>query len=361
MNPLDLNSYDYSLPQDLIAQEPLLKRDSCKLLVANSNEKTYFDCQFNDLVKLLTPLDVLVINTSKVRRARLYLTIEGKKNKERKIEVLLLERNNDHWSALCRPGKKVKECDHLCLNETVKLKCLGRKDDIFFLTFEKNGKNLTREKEEELIEQFGHIPLPPYIRQDVNFTTKNYQTVYNKKIGSAASPTAGLHFTQSLLKNLKEKGVEIIDINLDVGVSTFKPVKTATISNHIMHAENYTISEKTAELLNEFQKEGRKIQAVGTTSLRALEANWLLNQKWTPGSFRTNIFIHPPHKIKSINGLITNFHLPKSTLLMLVSAVAGYDFTKSLYQYAINKRYRFYSFGDAMFIRNVKTNLSPGL
>ena len=353
MDLLDLNSYDYTLPKNLIAQSPLSKRDNSKLLIADPLKRTYFDGRFRDITQLLTSQDVIVINTSKVRRARLYLTLtkSEKKTEKQKIEVLLLNRNNDCWSALCRPGKKVKTNECLYLEEKFNLKCLGRKEEIFFLKFEKNGQTLSQEKEEELLDQFGHVPLPPYIKQNDGFA-KDYQTVYHKKIGSVAAPTAGLHFTKNLLKNLKEKGVKIIEINLDVGLGTFKPVKTTTISKHIMHAETYSISKKAAEFLNQFASEGRKIHAVGTTSLRALESNWLIKKKFTPGEFSTDIFIYPPNKIKSVSGLITNFHLPKSTLLMLVAAVAGYDFTMSLYRHATTSKYRFYSFGDAMFIRN---------
>lgn len=368
MNYSHLQAYTFDLPKNLIAQTPSDERDQCRLLVADPLLKEYTDSRFQDIVKLLASGDALVINTSKVRNSRLYLKLN-----DRLIEVLLLERQGKdkegYWSALCRPGKKIKVNSLLTLGNkgshresknSMALRCMGREKEIFFFKFEKkNGGFSTLEIEEEWIEEMGQTPLPPYIepRDDLR---EAYQTVYSKKIGSVAAPTAGLHFTKNLLNALKQKGVEIIKLDLQIGLGTFKPVTTENVFEHNMHAERYCISRKAATCLNECVRQGRNLYPVGTTSLRALEDNWIRGRakKFTSGEFVTNIFIHPPKTIQSTSGLITNFHLPKSTLLMLVASVAGYEFTFNLYKHAISNQYRFYSFGDAMFLKNRIKNWS---
>ena len=350
-------SYAFDLPPELIAQKPLSKRDDCRLLVGDPLTATYFDSHFRDLTELLGNKDLLVLNTSRVRQSRLYLRLEGS---DRAVEVLLLSREaGGLWSAICKPGKKIKAQSVLSLHKGVRLRCLGREGEVFFFKFEaislgeskKTVKALSRQQEEEMIESLGHLPLPPYIKTK-DTVAESYQTVYSQKKGSAAAPTAGLHFTDVLLKALKEKGVEIVELDLQIGLGTFKPVQTKNIRHHPMHAESYSIRAGAANRLNRAVRKGKRIIAVGTSSLRALEDNWKREGQFIPGDFSTDIFIYPPQRIRSVQGLITNFHLPQSTLIMLVAAMGGPAFIQHLYQHAIFKRYRFYSFGDAMFLQN---------
>ena len=353
-----LAAYTFDLPKNLIAQTPLAKRDDCRLLVADPQLRQYSDNHFHDLTHLLGPSDVLVINTSRVRRSRLYLQLN-----HQAIEILLLKRHSQgHWSALGKPGKKIKEGSLLFfapralpqkapLPHSLALRCLGRQNEIFFLRFEQQGKPLSAAAEEAIIENGGDIPLPPYIKKNGD-VGDSYQTVYSKKRGSAAAPTAGLHFTEALLKDLGRRGVGIIEVELQIGWGTFQPVRVSNIAEHVMPAEPYVISPAAAELLNQAVRQDKNLYPVGTTSLRALEDNWLRGGIFRPGEFSTNIFIHPPQTVQSVAGLITNFHLPQSTLLMLVAALGGYAFTFDLYRHAIAQKYRFYSFGDALFLKN---------
>lgn len=341
---MDINIFNFELPEELIAQYPLSHRDECKLLSINKKEKTYKDETFKDIVKYFKKGDVLVRNNTKVIPARLYgIKLETNAH----VEVLLLKNiKEDIWECLCGNSKVIKVGTKIFFGNGLLLgECIERKDEgIRLIKFSYDGIFL------EILEQIGLMPLPPYIKKQVE-NNNDYQTIYAKVSGSAAAPTAGFHFTEELLDKLKEIGVEIIDITLNIGLGTFRPVKVSDTKDHIMHKEEYEISKNAAARLNLAKKEGRRIIAVGTTSVRSLEANFTKYGIFTPTREETDIFIYPGYKWKVVDCLITNFHLPKSTLLMLVSSFIGdIDYTLSCYKHAVEQRYRFFSFGDAMFI-----------
>jgi len=338
MQKTPISKFDFILPAELIAQSPAQKRDESRLLYLKRKNNTIADLQFKDIVDLLSFDDFLVVNNTKVLKARLY----GKKETGGNIEILLTDEIDKRTFKGMVRGK-VKKGDSIIIeNNLITVKELI--DEVRILEFDCDPY--------ELMEKFGHIPLPPYIKRlDTKEDHSRYQTVYSKNDGSVAAPTAGLHFTAELLEKIKNKGVDIVEITLNVGIGTFKPVKTDYIEDHKMHAEKYFISEDAREKINDLKSKGKKLVAVGTTSVRALES--IANEKGNiekSGAFSTDIFITPGYKFKIVDKLITNFHLPKSTLLMLVSAFAGYELTMNAYKHAVNNRYRFFSYGDAMFI-----------
>ena len=340
---MDINLFDYYLPEELIAQEPSSIRDECKLLVVNKTKKTYEDKIFHDILDYFKKGDVLVRNNTKVIPARLFAIKEGT---GAKVEVLLLkDLGNDTWECLCGNAKAIKVGTKLHFKDDILIgTCLATFDEgIRHIKFDYDGIFL------EELDKIGLMPLPPYIHKQVDDNNK-YQTVYAKIEGSAAAPTAGFHFTPELLKKIEEKGVEIVDITLNIGLGTFRPVKVQDTKDHIMHSESYVVSEEAASKLNRAKKEGRRIIACGTTSVRTLESNFAKYNKFKAESSATSIFISPGYEYKAVDCLITNFHLPKSTLVMLVSAFMGREFTLECYKHAVEEKYRFFSFGDSMFI-----------
>lgn len=338
-----LSDFDYDLPKELIAQTPLLKRDESKLLVLDCKNHTLEDKKFYDLVDILKEGDVLVRNNSKVIPARLF---GYKEETKAHIELLLLKQlENDNWECLIKGAKKVSNGTKLVFDENLlNAEVVLKKDEgLCIIHFIYNGIF------NEILDKLGSMPLPPYIKEKLKDKDR-YQTVYAKVEGSSAAPTAGLHFTDELLNKLKEKGVTILDVTLHVGLGTFRPVEEENVLEHHMHEEYYIMDEKTASLLNKAKSEKRRIIAVGTTSLRTLETVYQKYKCFKEDSGYTDIFIYPGVDVLSIDGLITNFHLPKSTLVMLVSAIATKEFIFEAYKHAINNNYRFFSFGDAMII-----------
>ena len=343
MNILD---FDYNLPEKLIAQTPLKDRSSSKLLVLDGTTGEIAHKTFTEIKDYLVPNDVLVINNTKVIPARL---IGEKEQTKAHIELLLLkDLGEDCWECLSKPFKRLQvgtkiHLTHLLTAEVVEKKTEG----IVIVKMLYKGIFL------EILEQLGSMPLPPYIHEKLEDKDR-YQTVYAKVLGSAAAPTAGLHFTKELLNDLKKMGVKVVEITLHVGLGTFRPVMEDDITKHQMHSEYYEMSEDVARILNEAKKNKHRIIAVGTTSTRTLEAIYQKYHQFQACQGTTNIFIYPGYTFEAIDGLITNFHLPKSTLLMLVSALAGRENILKAYNEAIKKEYRFFSFGDAMFIKNIK-------
>lgn len=338
---LKTSDFYYDLPEELIAQTPLEPRDSSRLLVYNRTTDEVFHRHFRDVGDYLKPGDLLVVNTTKVYPARIFAYTEH----GGKVEILLLKRQNlTDWECLVKPGKKCREGVILVVNEELKAEIISRTDDggrivrfIFDGVFE------------DILSRVGEMPLPPYIHEKLKDKDR-YQTVYCKQEGSAAAPTAGLHFTLRLIDELKAKGVEFAEVQLNVGLGTFRPVKTDDLEHHKMHTEYYVMDEENAEKINKAKREGRRVIAVGTTSVRTLETVADENGFVKAQSGDTSIFIYPPYKFKCVEGLITNFHLPESTLVMLVSAFASREKILELYNLAVKEKYRFFSFGDAMFI-----------
>ena len=335
--------YDYYLPEELIAQTPLNDRSSSRLLILNREKKTIEHKHFYDIVDRLNENDVLVINDTKVIPARL---IGHKEETGAVIEVLLLkDLGNNIWQTLAKPQKRVKIGSIISFGDgLLKAKCIELLD-MGICKFELIYDGILV----EILDKLGEMPLPPYIHEKLQDKNR-YQTVYAKNPGSAAAPTAGLHFTPEILDKIKAKGIQIIPVTLHVGLGTFRPVTEEDASKHEMHSEYYEISEESARLLNEAKKAGKRIISVGTTSTRTLESAIHDDGLFYPECKNTNIFIYPGYKFKAIDALITNFHLPKSTLIMLVSALAGREFILKAYEEAVKERYRFFSFGDAMFI-----------
>ena len=340
---MDISLFDYELPQELIAQSPSEVREECKLLCINKKNKTFEDKIFKDIISYLKPGDVIVRNNTKVLSARIFGVKEGT---GAHVEILLLKQlDGDVWECLAGNAKPIKVGSVINFNDgRLFAECLEVKDEgIRILKFKYTGIFL------EILDEIGAMPLPPYIKKKCEDKSQ-YQTVFAKIYGSAAAPTAGFHFSEDLIKRCEDMGVEFLDITLNIGLGTFKPVKEKTVEAHKMHSERYEITQEVADRLNLAKKEGRRIIALGTTSTRTLEANI---QKF--GEFRaeiddTSIFIWPGYEFKAIDALITNFHLPKSTLIMLVSAFMGREFTLDCYKHAVEEKYRFFSFGDAMFI-----------
>ena len=362
-----LSEYDYNLPEELIAQLPADKRDNSRMMVLNRKDRTISHKHFYDIVDLIDKNTLLVMNNTKVLPARLI----GYKDTGAKIEVFLLkqaetqslEENMQNpmcrvkqlclWDVLIKPSKRVKPDTIIKISEELSVKAIKRLEEngewLVELMFE--GDNVR-----DVLHRNGQIPLPPYIERKIQnedlkkLDFERYQTVYAKDEGSVAAPTAGLHFTQEILQKLQDKGVELAYVTLNVGLGTFRPVQCENVENHKMHSETFEISEKAAEQINRAKKEGKQIIAVGTTTVRTLETAFQKYGCIQPCHDHSELFIYPPYEFKVIDKLITNFHLPKSTLLMLVSALAGKDFIFEAYNEAIKNNYRFFSYGDCMFI-----------
>lgn len=341
---MKLEEFDFYLPEELIAQTPLLKRDTSKLLTINRKENTYEHKVFSDIVDYFNPGDTLVLNNTRVMPARLY---GQKKDTGAAIEVLLLK-NKEHnmWECLVKPAKRIKVGSIVSFGEGImEAECVKVLDD-GFRYFEFKYEGIFQERLDEL----GTMPLPPYIKERLT-DKERYQTVYSKEVGSSAAPTAGLHFTIELLDKIKQKGVNIVYLTLHVGLGTFRPVSVENIEDHDMHSEYYTLDKEAANVINETKKNGGRVFSVGTTSTRTLETIARDNDgEIVPASGWTNIFIYPGFEFKCVDGLITNFHLPKSSLIMLVSAFYNREKVLELYKIAVENKYRFFSFGDAMII-----------
>lgn len=339
---MQVSEFDYKLPEELIAQHPLEKRDESKLMVLDRKHKTIYHKVFKNIIDYLKPGDCLVRNNTKVIPARLY----GKKETGAKVEFLLLNRiENDIWETIVRPGNKLHSgakvifADGILKAEILDTMLGGTRKVKFYYEGIFN----------EILDKIGLMPLPPYIHEKLKEKDR-YQTVYAQFEGSAAAPTAGLHFTPKLLEEIQKKQVEIANVTLHVGIGTFRPVKEQTVEEHQMHTEHFYIKKEDAEKINKTKQNGGRIIAVGTTSCRVLET--ITDEKGIVKECEgdTSIFIYPGYKFKILDGLITNFHLPQSTLLMLVSALAGKDYIMEAYKEAVKEKYRFFSFGDAMFI-----------
>lgn len=337
------SDFYYELPEELIAQTPVEPRNSSRLMKIDRKTGDIVHSRFYNLCDYLKKGDLLVLNDSRVLPARLY---GEKKSTGSFIEFLLLEQKGDKlWEIICRPGKKAKVGTEFSFgNGILTAKVIEVKDD---------GNRIVKFSCEgnfyAVLDEIGQMPLPPYITEKLE-DKERYQTVYSKELGSAAAPTAGLHFTKEMLDEIKEMGVDIAYVTLHVGLGTFRPVKEDDILNHKMHSEHYHLSEKTAEKINRTKASGGRVIAVGTTSCRTLESMELENGLVKSGDGYTDIFIYPGYKFKLLDGLITNFHLPESTLIMLVSAFLGYENTMNAYKIAVEEKYRFFSFGDAMCI-----------
>lgn len=342
---MKVSDFDYSLPDELIAQTPLKNRAASRLLLLDKNEGLISHDHFLNIINYLSKGDVLVLNDTSVIPARMY---GEKEDTGAVIEILLLkQKENDVWECLVKKARKIKVNTVILFgDETLKAKCTKVSDDGI-----REFKMIYDGVFYEILDQLGEMPLPPYIHEKL-IDQNRYQTVYNKFKGSAAAPTAGLHFTEDLLIKIKEKGIIITFVTLHVGLGTFRPVQVDEIKDHHMHTEFYQVTKETANILNKAKLEKRKIIAVGTTSLRTLETVLRDNDSFIETSGWSDIFIFPGYKFKAIDSLITNFHLPKSTLLMLVSALAGKDNITNAYNEAIKEKYRFFSFGDSMFIKS---------
>lgn len=347
-----LSEYDYDLPEELIAQIPADKRDNSRMMVLNRKDRTISHKHFYNIVDFIDKDTLLVMNNTKVLPARLI----GHKDTGAKIEVFLLKQAEQRlrlWDVLIKPSKRIKPDTIIKISDELSVRAIKR--------LEENGEWLVEliyddDNILDVLHRNGNIPLPPYIERKManddlkKLDFERYQTVYAKDEGSVAAPTAGLHFTQEILQNLQDKGVEIAYVTLNVGLGTFRPVQCENVLEHKMHSETFEISEKAAEQINRAKKEGKKIIAVGTTTVRTLETAFQKFGCIKPCQDHSELFIYPPYEFKVIDNLITNFHLPKSTLLMLVSALAGKDFIFEAYKEAIENKYRFFSYGDCMFI-----------
>lgn len=339
---MNVSEFNYDLPEELIAQTPLAKRDESRLMILNRKTQTIEHKIFKNIIDYLEPGDCLVRNNTKVIPARIY----GQKETGAKVEFLLLNNiEGDIWESIVRPGNKLHVGtkvifgDGILQAEVLEIMPGGTRKVKFFYQGIFN----------EILDQIGLMPLPPYIHEELKEKNR-YQTVYAKYNGSAAAPTAGLHFTPELLKQIEQKGVKIANVTLHVGIGTFRPVKEEKVENHEMHTEHYYIKPEDAKIINETKEQGKRVIAVGTTSCRVLETVADETGKVKEAEGDTQIFIYPGYQYKCLDGLITNFHLPQSTLLMLVSALAGKEFILKAYQEAVKEKYRFFSFGDAMFI-----------
>ena len=341
---MKVSDFYFELPEELIAQYPLEKRDSSRLMVLDKTTGEIEHRKFHDILEYLNEGDTLVLNNTRVLPARL---IGEKEETGGKIEFLLLKRiEGDKWECLAKPGRKAKVGTVFTFGEG-KLKAIVREigeEGNRIIEFKYDGIF------EQVLDELGQMPLPPYIHEKLE-DKERYQTVYSKEKGSAAAPTAGLHFTEELLKEIKDKGVNIAYLTLHVGLGTFRPVKVDDVNNHVMHSEYYHLDKENAELINKTKEAGKRVIAVGTTSSRTLETIGDENGRVREQSGWTDIFIYPGYKFKIVDNLITNFHLPESTLIMLVSALAGQDNIMNAYNTAVKEKYRFFSFGDSMFIK----------
>lgn len=339
---MKVSDFNYDLPEELIAQHPYDKRDEARLMVLDRNNQTIEHKVFKDIIDYLNPGDCLVINNTKVLPARLY----GTKETGAKIEFLLLKRiEGDYWEVMVRPGNKLRPGTKASFGDGI------LKAEI--LDILPGGNRKVKFEYEgifnEILDKIGLMPLPPYIKEKLKDKSK-YQTVYAKYDGSAAAPTAGLHFTEELLEKIKAKGIEVANVTLHVGIGTFRPVKVENVEDHSMHSEHFYIKQEDCDKINKAKETGHRVIAVGTTSCRVLESVADENGYLKPTESDTSIFIYPGYKFKCIDNLITNFHLPESTLIMLVSSLAGREFILRAYNEAVKEKYKFFSFGDAMFM-----------
>jgi len=336
-----IEEFDFDLPHHLIAQAPLQKRDSSRLLVLNKNTKLFSDKKFVDFVDLLNTNDLLIFNDTRVIKARLF----GKKITGGKVEIMI-ERilNNHHALAHLKTSKKIFDGTIFEVNEDVSVKVVRKENDLFYIEFDSNLSSY------DILEKYGHIPLPPYIERSADKSDENrYQTIYAKESGAVAAPTAGLHFTDEIFKALNDKKIKCTFLTLHVGAGTFQPVRENDLDHHQMHSESFNVPDKTIQMIDDAKSKNGRIIAIGTTVLRALESKF--SEETIQSGFKeTSIFIKPGYTFKIVDALLTNFHLPKSTLFILVSAFSGSDTMKKLYQHAIKNEYRFFSYGDATFI-----------
>ncbi|SDK38474.1 tRNA preQ1(34) S-adenosylmethionine ribosyltransferase-isomerase QueA [Alkalibacterium thalassium] len=342
---LTTNDFDFELPEELIAQTPLKNRSSSKMMVLTKETEAIEDRQFESIIDELNPGDALVMNNTRVLPARLY---GEKEDTKAHMEVLLLKNlEGDKWETLMKPAKKAKPGTVITFGD-------GRLKATVIESLEHGGRIVEFSYEGiflETLESLGEMPLPPYIKERLD-DSERYQTVYAKENGSAAAPTAGLHFTEEILEKIQKKGVKLVFLTLHVGLGTFRPVSVDNIEEHKMHEEFYQLSEESADTLNRTREEGGRIIAIGTTSIRTLETiGQAFDGRFQAASGWTDIFIAPGYEFKAVDGFLTNFHLPKSTLIMLVSAFLGRDFVLEAYNHAVQERYRFFSFGDAMFVK----------
>lgn len=342
------SDFYYDLPQELIAQTPMVPRDMSRLMVIDKNTGEVEHKIFKDLIDYLRPGDCLILNDTRVIPARIYGV---KKETGAVVEFLLLNQSeNNVWECLCKPGKRAKIGTEFVFGDGI-VEC-----EVVDITEDGNRKVQFKCDSKEIytiLDKIGKMPLPPYITEELQ-NGELYQTVYSKELGSAAAPTAGLHFTEEMLKRIEDKGIKIGYVTLHVGLGTFRPVKVDDVKNHKMHSEHYHISKETADLINDTKKNGGRVIAVGTTSTRTLESVATKNGCICEDEDDTSIFIYPGYKFKCIDGLVTNFHLPESTLIMLISAFAGYDNVMNAYKIAVKEKYRFFSFGDACFFTDIK-------
>ena len=340
---MKLSDYDFDLPEELIAQHPVDKRSESRLLVLHKNTGTIEHKHFYDIIDYLKPGDVLVRNISKVIPARLFGIKEGT---GARVELLILKEENGLYECLCGNAKVIKVDTIINIHDRLRAKCVEVREEgirVFEMIYEGIFN--------EILEELGEMPLPPYIHEKLKDKNR-YQNVYAKIDGSAACPTAGLHFNEELIQKIKDKGVIFADVILHVGLGTFKPVKEENIEDHQMHYEHYRMPKETAEILNKAKSEGRRIISIGTTSTRTLESIYQQYGTFKEVEGDTNIFIYPPYEFKAIDAQITNFHLPKSTLIMMIAAFTSREMILNTYKEAIKERYRFFSFGDSMFIDN---------
>lgn len=342
------SDFYYDLPQELIAQTPIEPRDMSRLMVIDKNTGEVEHKIFKDLIDYLRPDDCLILNDTRVIPARIYGV---KKETGAVVEFLLLKQSeNNVWECLCKPGKRAKIGTEFVFGDGI-VEC-----EVVDITDDGNRKVQFKCDSKEIytiLDKIGKMPLPPYITEELQ-NGELYQTVYSKELGSAAAPTAGLHFTKEMLKKIEDKGIKIGYVTLHVGLGTFRPVKVDDVSNHKMHSEHYHISKETADLINDTKKNGGRVIAVGTTSTRTLESVATKNGCICEDEDDTSIFIYPGYEFKCIDGLVTNFHLPESTLIMLISAFAGYDNVMNAYKIAVEEKYRFFSFGDACLFIDTK-------
>ena len=339
---MEVKEFDYNLPVELIAQTPLEKRSNSKLMLLNRKDGSIDHKHFYDIIDYLNKDDVLVLNNTKVMPSRIY----GEKiDTKAKIEFLLLkEVDKDCYECLVRPARRIKVGTQVKFSDELSLEVIEKRDEgMCVVKFQYEGIFI------EKLDQLGEMPLPPYIHEKLNDKDR-YQTIYAQNLGSAAAPTAGLHFTDELMQKIKEKGIQIEYVTLHIGLGTFRPMTVENIKDHNMHSEWFKMDQETADRLNKAKEEKRRIIAVGTTSTRTLEAIYSKYNKFVETAEETNIFIYPGYEFKAIDALITNFHLPKSTLIMLVSAFSKKEYVLNAYQKAIENNYRFFSFGDSMFI-----------
>lgn len=342
------SDFYYDLPQELIAQTPMEPRDMSRLMVIDKNTGEVEHKIFKDLIDYLRPGDCLILNDTRVIPARIYGV---KKETGAVVEFLLLKQSeNNVWECLCKPGKRAKIGTEFVFGDGI-VEC-----EVIDVTEDGDRKVQFKCDSKEIytiLDKIGKMPLPPYITEELQ-NGELYQTVYSKELGSAAAPTAGLHFTEEMLKKIEDKGIKIGYVTLHVGLGTFRPVKVDDVKNHKMHSEHYHISKETADLINDTKKNGGRVIAVGTTSTRTLESVATKNGCICEDEDDTSIFIYPGYEFKCIDGLVTNFHLPESTLIMLISAFAGYDNVMNAYKIAVKEKYRFFSFGDACFFTDIK-------